>query len=118
MIQEIKTTCPLSWKITVAIASDYGRRYEYKKNYVLTAFAILLSSKSQNINTLQMANALAFYRFDIGKEGIEFLSSLGISVSYATLQRKLSAIEQKMVSDLRTFKAGLESNCVGFSSFF
>jgi len=110
MAKQIKQICPLSWMVTCTVASNYYRKYKFKKRFVLTAFLILLSSRSQNINSFQMANALAMYRFDINKEGIEFLCSLGVTVSHTSLHRKLKAIEQKTVSDLHALKLGLEKN--------
>jgi hypothetical protein len=114
MTKTIQETCPLAWSVACTVASNYQRKYKYKDRYVLTAFLILLSSRSQNINTFQMANSLAMYRFDINKEGIQFLSSLGVTVSHTTLHKKLHEIEKKVVSDLHTLKVGLEHNSVRF----
>ena len=60
-----------------------------------------------------MANALALYKFDLSKEGFQYLSSMGVTVSHTSLHKKLNEVAKKMVSAaIQKLKEGLQNNCV------
>ena len=118
ILQAFQTHTPFCWKIMCKMASERHRSYEYIESYVLTAFLILMKSRSQNVNAFQMANALAMYKFDITREGFDYLSSLGICVAHSTLHNKLKEVEGKIAAEsLAEMKAGLETNSVSSASF-
>ena len=60
-----------------------------------------------------MSNAMALYRYDISRDGFDYLSSLGISVSHSTLLNKLQEVESKVaLQALKTMKEKVEGNLV------
>ena len=118
MMHRLQEHCPLTYTVASKFASSSGRKQKVKVNQVLAALLILLKSKNQNINRFQMANALAMYKFNLSKEGFQYLSSMGVTVSHATLHNKLQEVASKMVTaTIKKLKKGQEQNCVSLSSF-
>ena len=116
MQQQVERVCPLAWAVACTVATNSRRNYKFKKWHVLTAFLILLSSRSQKVNKFQVLMALALHRHNISKEGINLLQAIGVSVSPATLLSKLKAIEQKVITDVYNLKSQLEQNRVSRST--
>jgi hypothetical protein len=111
--QAIEKNCPLSWAIVCKIASGIHRSYQFRQGCVLTAFLMLMNSRSQRINRFQMASAISLYKYDISKEGIDYLSTTGLTVSHTQLHTKLKEVEDVIASAaLKNMKEGIENNMV------
>ena len=107
----IQAHAPLAWQALTSVATNEQRRKKYNSYKVFAAFSILMHSRSRNINAFQMANAVTMYRHDITKEGLLYLAQVGLTVSYATLHKKLRQVEKTVVTNkLIALKKGLEDN--------
>ena len=120
--KQILQQCPLVWKILCAVGSEKrdgkNRKQQFPEAKVMSAMLTLCNARNRNLNRFQVANALAMYRYDIKKEGIDYLSTMGVCTSSSTLYKKLAQIEKKVVSDnMAKLREGVQTNVSTCTAF-
>jgi len=98
----IRLHCPV---LTAVLSAE-----EPSTEKFVTSASIILQQHTQQANILQYIIAINLYHNYIQKDGITFLNKLGISVSYASLNRKLNEAKVVPCKIMKRWRARVENS--------
>ena len=102
-----KSRSPLVWALLTAAAGSKAREHKFAKK-LLATFCMILNIHSIHMNTFQYMLAFAMYDNCLEKEGYSILNVLGLTVSYQSLQTKLTDVREAGAATVTSWKQSLE----------
>ena len=102
-----KSRSPLVWALLTAAAGSKAREHKFAKK-LLATFCMILNIHSIHMNTFQYMLAFAMYDNCLEKEGYNVLNVLGLTVSYQSLQTKLTDVREAGAATVTSWKQSLE----------
>lgn len=108
LVQLIQHYTPLLWNVLKTMALSNAKVYDSVN--VVSAFFVLLNSRSKHLNKLQHLVGISMYNCQLQKEGFEILSKLGLSVSHSCVHRTLTKAQSTIDRKMMQLKESVENN--------